>query len=124
MQTIPNWFNLKRYRNTVPYFNNVKYLVVHIDPQLNLQAQKSYRKKNFKIYWHYFETKLLSPIFAFLKLYYAFVHPHLLNGLIIWRSTYPTYQKNLSVLQNKAVWLLGGRPIETTLLLFIQLSKY
>ena len=43
------------------------------------------------------------PETALLKIYYAQIHSHLLYGLIIWGSTFPTYLKKLITLQNKAV---------------------
>ena len=43
------------------------------------------------------------PETALLKIYYAQIHSHLLYGLIIWGSIFPTYLKKLITLQNKAV---------------------
>ena len=43
------------------------------------------------------------PETALLKIYYSQIHSHLLYGLIIWGSTFPTYLKKLITLQNKAV---------------------
>ena len=43
------------------------------------------------------------PETALLKIYYAQIHSHLLYGLIIWGSTFPTYLKKLITLQNKAI---------------------
>ena len=43
------------------------------------------------------------PETALLKIYYVQIHSHLLYGLIIWESTFPTYLKKLITLQNKAV---------------------
>ena len=40
---------------------------------------------------------------ALLKIYYAQINSHLLYGLFIWGSTFPTYLKQLITLQNKAV---------------------
>ena len=60
------------------------------------------------------KLKYFLPTSALLKPYYAFVHPHLFNEFIIWKSTHSTYLKNLST-SNQAVRLLGGGPIESTL---------
>jgi len=35
----------------------------------------------------------LLPKEILLNLYYALVHPHLLYGLLVWGSTYPSYLK-------------------------------
>ena len=44
-----------------------------------------------------------------LSLSYAIFHSNLHYGLITWGSTYKSYLKKLSVLQNKAVKIVGGR---------------
>ena len=36
------------------------------------------------------------------------VHSHLLYGLVVWGSTFPSYLKKLNSIQNKAVKLIGG----------------
>ena len=45
---------------------------------------------------------------ALLNLYYAVFHSHLQYGLITWSSTFKSYLKKLSTLQNKAVKIVGG----------------
>ena len=45
---------------------------------------------------------------SLLKLYYAFIHPHLLYGLSIWGCTHKSYLSKLQTLQNKAVKIIGG----------------
>ena len=109
----------------IPYSNNVKYLGVQINTKLNFQAHiRATEQRISKSIGIISKLKYFFSTCAPLKLYYAFVHLQVLNTLVVWGSTYPTYLKNLSVLQNKAVWLLGGAPIKTMLLLFIQLLKY
>ena len=36
------------------------------------------------------------------------VHSHLLYGLVVWRSTFPSYLKKLNSMQDKAVKLIAG----------------
>ena len=36
------------------------------------------------------------------------IHPHLLYGIVIWVSTFKTFQDKLSVLQNKALRIVAG----------------
>ena len=43
-----------------------------------------------------------------LSLYYAIFHSHLQYGLITWSSTFKTYLKKVSIIQNKAVKIVGG----------------
>ena len=49
------------------------------------------------------KLKNYLPTHALFKLYYTLVHSHLLNGLIAWGNTYPTYLSKLNTLQNKAL---------------------
>ena len=45
---------------------------------------------------------------ALLSLYYTIFHSHLQCGLITWSSTFKTYLKKVSIIQNKAVKIVGG----------------
>ena len=45
---------------------------------------------------------------ALLSLCYAIFHSHLQYGLITWSSTFKTYLKKVSIIQNKAVKIVGG----------------
>ena len=55
---------------------------------------------------------------ALLGLYYIIFHSHLLYGLITWSSTFKTYLKKLSTLQNKAVKIVGGALQSSNTVLF------
>ena len=48
------------------------------------------------------------PQNALLNLYYSKVQSHLLYGLLVWGSTFPSYLKKLNSKQNKAVMIIGG----------------
>jgi len=50
-------------------------------------------------------------------LYYCMIHPYLLYGTLIWKTTFKTYLKRLSTFQNRAVkitsdfyWRENGTP--------------
>ena len=45
---------------------------------------------------------------ALLLIYFGLVHPHLLYGLPIWGSTFPTYLQKLQRLQNKAFRVISN----------------
>ena len=76
---------------------------------------------NFDCHVHNLEKKLsrsvgiLANVKPFLnsktllQLYYAIFHSHLKYGILAWSSTYKTFFKKLSILQNKSVKILGGR---------------
>ena len=51
-------------------------------------------------------SKLKNYLPTLFKLYYTVVHSHLLNGLIVWGNTYPTYLSKLITLQNKALHIV------------------
>ena len=50
-------------------------------------------------------TKLrhVLPAKALCTLYYSMIHPHLLYGIAIWGTTFKSYLKRLSSLQNRAI---------------------
>ena len=54
------------------------------------------------------KLKFVLPKDALIKLYNVLLHPHLLCGLVIWGSTYPSYLMIISTLRNKVVKLVGG----------------
>ena len=54
------------------------------------------------------KLKHFLPSNSLLKLYYAFIHPHLLYGLSIWGCTHKSCLSKLQALQNKAVKIIGG----------------
>ena len=51
------------------------------------------------------KLRYFLPQKTLLHVYYALVHPHLLYGLPVWESTYPSYLKKL---KNKVVKMIGG----------------
>ena len=50
----------------------------------------------------------IFPFSALLLTYFALVHLHLLYGLPIWGSTFPTYLQKLQRLQNKALRIISN----------------
>ena len=46
-----------------------------------------------------FKLKSVLPQEALLKLYYALIHPHLIYGIIVWSSTFPTYLNGLALIK-------------------------
>ena len=53
------------------------------------------------------KLKLYLNSNALLSLYYASFHFHLQYGLITWSLTFKTYLKTASIIQNKAVKIVG-----------------
>ena len=84
-----------------------KYLGVFIDDKLNFQGHiKHLEKKVSRSVGILSKLKNYLPTHALFKLYYTFVHSHLLYGLIVWGNTYPTYLSKLITLQNKAICIV------------------
>ena len=54
------------------------------------------------------KLKHLLPTKTLLLLYRKIVHPHLLYGIQIRGNTYPIYLRNLIVLQNRVLQIIGG----------------
>ena len=54
------------------------------------------------------KLKNFLPSTSLLKLYYAFIQPHLLYGLSIWGYTHKSYLSKLQTLQNKAVKIIDS----------------
>ena len=89
--------------------NCVKYLDIFIDSNLNFRFHlEETENKLSKSLGILYKLKSILPQNALLKLCYSIVHSHLLYDLVVWGSTFPSYQKKLNSIQNKAVMLIGG----------------
>ena len=89
--------------------DKAKYLGVFIDSRLNFHSHiKSVENKVARSVGILSKLKHFLPSNSLLKLYYAFIHPHLLYGLSIWGCTHKSYLSKLQTLQNKAVKIIGG----------------
>ena len=97
--------------NNLPILScdKAKYLGVFIDSRLNFHSHiKSVENKVARSVGILSKLKHFLPSNSLLKLYYAFIHPHLLYGLSIWGCTHKSYLSKLQTLQNKAVKIIGG----------------
>ena len=89
--------------------DKAKYLGVFIDSRLNFHSHiKSVENKVARSVGILSKLKHFLSSNSLLKLYYAFIHPHLLYGLSIWGCTHKSYLSKLQTLQNKAVKIIGG----------------
>ena len=88
----------------IPQCMNIKYLGLTIDMNLNFDFHISnIAYKISRTVGIISKIRHYLPETALLKIYYALINSHLLYGLIIWGSTFPTYLQKLITLQNKAV---------------------
>ena len=94
---------------TVPLSNSVQYLGVTLDSKLIFEIHIKTLEANLsKAVGIICKLKFVLPKDASIKLYYALFHPHLLYGLLIRGSTYPSYLIKISTLQNKLGKLVKG----------------
>ena len=88
--------------------SNVNYLGISLDSRLNFQSHINIMEQKIsRGVGILYKLKPILPQSALLKLYYSLIHPYLIYGIIVWGSTFPTYLRKLSILQNKAVKLIG-----------------
>ena len=84
--------------------NFLKYLGVELDNKLNflphLSSIESKLSRNVSILA---KLKHCHPTTALLTLYYAFIYPHILYGIILWGFAYSSHLIKLQVVQNYAV---------------------
>ena len=90
--------------------NCVKYLDILTDSHLNFRFHlEEIENKLSKSLGILYKLKPILPQNPLFKSYYSMVHSHLLYGLVVWGSTFPSYLKQLNSIQNKPVKLIGGR---------------
>ena len=88
--------------------SSVKYLGILIDSKLTFTEHlKKVENKLARATGILSKLQTTLPPKSSLKLYYTLFHPHLLYGLIVWGSTYPSFLNKLGKLQNKAVKLVA-----------------
>ena len=54
------------------------------------------------------KVKLFLNKSSLLSLYYGIFHSHLQYGILAWSATYKSYYNKITILQNKAVKIIGG----------------
>ena len=88
---------------------NVRYLGVTFDEFLSFDCHiKNLIKRLSRSVGILAKVKPFLNTKALLNLYYSIFHSHLQYGLITWSSTFKSYLKKFSTLQNKAVKIVGG----------------
>ena len=104
--------------------NYIKYLGVFIDSKLNFHFHLNVvANKLSRALGILCKLKHVLPQNALLKLYYSLVHPHLLYGLVVWGSTFPTYLLKLASIQNKPVKLIDeGHVLESSIQFYAKLK--
>ena len=86
-----------------------KYLGVTIDSLLKFDKHfSSIEHKISRAAGIISKLRHFLPTNALLNVYCAFIHPHFLYNLLIRSSSFPSHLKKLTVLQNKAIKLIGG----------------
>ena len=106
--------NLTHYLNAnissgIAVVNDVKFLGVTFDKNLNFDCHiHNLEKKLSRSVGILAKVKPFLNSKTLLQLYHAIFHSHLKYGILAWSSTYKTFFKKLSILQNKSVKIIGG----------------
>jgi len=106
-KSMPN-INISLNNFPIPQCSSVKYHGVTLDATLKFDNQiSSIENKLSRAVGILCKVRHYMPQKTLEMLYYALIHLHLLYGLSIWGSTYPSYLKKLNILQNKAIKLIS-----------------
>ena len=88
----------------IPINESIKYLGITIDKKLNFEIHiKQLESKISRSIGIMTKLRHVLPAKALCTLYYSMIHPHLLCGITIWGTTFKSYLKRLSSLQNRAI---------------------
>ena len=86
-----------------------KYLGIILDHQLSFNAHiDTLSKKLSRAVGILCKLQLFLNKTTLLNLYYALFHSHIQYGLLAWSGTDKSYYNKISILQNKAVKIMGG----------------
>ena len=108
--------NILYNNQNIACYNNSKYLGVIIDNNLNFKTHiQNVENKVSRSVGILSKLRFLFPPSTFLQLYYAFVHPYLLYGLLLWGCTFPLYLSKLQSLQNKAFCIISNSKFKAPL---------
>ena len=107
-------WNFSHYLNAnissdIAVVDDVKYLGVTFDKNLGFDCHiYNLEKKSSRSVGILAKVKPFLNSQTLLQLYYAIFHSHLKYGILALSSTYKTFCKKLSILQNKSVKIIGG----------------
>ena len=91
-----------------------KYLGVYIDKHLSWDSHVNYvYKKLIKYTGIFYKLRDIVPRHCLNKLYYAFVHPHILYGIEIYGNSSKTCISKLYKLNNKLIRILLNKKLTT-----------
>ena len=83
----------------------------HIDHDLNWKTHIEYiYNKLIKFVGIFYKLRNKLPSRILQSIYFAFIHLHLLYGIEMYASTYPSYLHELETLNNKLLRILQSKP--------------
>ena len=101
--------NSLNFASDLQIVNSSKYLGITFDENLSFKIHiDNLSKKLSRAVGILAKVKPFLNTPALRQLYFALFHSHLQYGLLTWSSTFKSYLKKISVLQNKAVKIVGG----------------
>ena len=97
--------------NTLDFKSSVRYLGVTIDASLKFDLHiTSVCKKISKSIGILYKLKDVLPFTCLKTLYYSFIYPYILYGLIVWGGTNQVHLQPLIVLQKRCIRLVCNAP--------------
>jgi hypothetical protein len=97
--------------------SHCKYLGIMLDVELQRSAHiDGIFSKLVKFTAIFYKLRSKLPPSIMQKIYFAFVHPHILYGIELYANTYPTYLDKLMKLNNKILRILQNKWILTPVL--------
>ena len=110
LSEIPSAVNFQMNSCKIQVSDCVRYLGVLIDSKLLFKQHISMiSTKLSRAVGIMYKLKHILPAYVLKQLYFAFFHPHLLYGIIIWAATFKSYLEPLNILQNKAIKIIDNR---------------
>ena len=110
--------------SSIPSIHSSKYLGMILDDKLNFKSHISNMEtKLSRAVGILSKVRYIFPHSTLLLLYFALVHPHILYGLPLWGSTFPSYLTKLQRLQNKAIRIISNsKPTASVTPLYLKLG--
>ena len=97
------------YSRGLTTFKSTKYLGITLDNQFSLNTPLDMlTKKLSRAFGILCKLKSFLNKTTLINVYYALFHSHIQYGLLAWSDTYKSYYNKTSILQNKALNVIGG----------------
>ena len=114
LKPVNDLLNLYINGKAISKVNNCKYLGIFIDDRLNWGAHIEYvHKKIIKFTCLFYKVRKMLPFHCLTKMYYSFVHPHILYGVEVYANASNASLNMLNKLNNKILRILLNKNVRT-----------